>query len=163
MRSTVLRQTQNSFSNITAVLTSLTAGQRLPGETRAEQTGSFSPPFSVFKRQYVRRGEYLGLFIPSSLPPHTSTISLGPRPTKGRRLSTDLGQRHCANPFASCSGCQGLSCPTFYDSFPTRWALSAWFLKRSRSSEHNWSSSQPRIMVLSLAHAASCPATLCRR
>lgn len=46
--------------------------------------------------------------------PHTSTISLGPGPTKGRRLSTDLGQRHCANPFASCSDCQGLSCPTFH-------------------------------------------------
>lgn len=56
LRATVLGQTQNNSSNITTVLTSLAAGDRPPGEARAEPTGSFFP-LSVFERQYVRGGE----------------------------------------------------------------------------------------------------------
>lgn len=164
LRSTVLRQTQNSFSNVAAVLTSLAVGHRPPGEARAEQTGSFFP-LSVFKRQYVRRGEYLGLFVRPFFPSSPHLNNLTGAPTYQREEA-----EHRSWPKALCKPV----CQLFWlsgaelshlllDSFLPRWAHSAWSLKRSRSSEHSWSSSQPRIMVLSLAHAASCPDTLCRR
>ncbi|KAB1257039.1 Retinaldehyde-binding protein 1 [Camelus dromedarius] len=47
-------------------------------------------------------------------------------------------------------------------SLPRR-AHFAWCLKRNRNSVPNWSGLQPKTMGLSLANAASCPATPCRR
>lgn len=51
----------------------------------------------------------------------------------------------------------------FPDFSLSRWAHSVWSLKRNRSSAPSWSGLQPRTMDLSLAPAASFPATPYRR
>ena len=75
--------------------------------------------------------------------------------------STNLGSEQAHSPgLLRLMGGLSLCVPDF--SLP-RWAHSVWSLKRSRSSVPSWSGLQPRTMGLSLARAASSPATPYRR